>query len=284
MDRVYKRFMNITERELRIFDNLVPNAEDAHKIGNIHGYLLEPGMARYINDEFKIPARAVGKSWYRDSVLHENDIIIADTDKDLDEYELTHSPPRGASGFSLKFYGYGHVQLSTDKESLMRTECEKYGEQDIRDKSLIDRILSSEPFVNFRTLHTLIVCVNRKDKTYGLLKFDDAKAFSEVDNIKYTRAVKYSTYDFCKGDRLIFWVRYGGKGSNALQRGPWSDTKKAEEYFAKLIDWRRYYDNGTFVDFLTNALLQSEDRLKKLTRLMKEPAIQRRLLKWKPKQ
>ena len=85
-----------------------------------------------------------------------------------------------------------------------------------------------------------------------------------LDFIKYTQATKYATYDFCKGDKMIFFVRYSGMGSNALQRGPWSDTRKAEEYFDKIIDWRPYLDSGQFTNFITKSFTLGPELLEKL--------------------
>jgi hypothetical protein len=151
----------------------------------------------------------------------------------------------------------------------MRAECEKYGDRDIADQATIQAILSSSAFVAFTTLHTIIVCLDRVRRRYSLLTFNHRKAYAEVNNVKFRKARIHTTYDFCKDDQVIFWIRYGGRRANALQRGPWSDTRKAVEYFTKLIDWRSYRDDGTFVEYLTRSLFLGIDKLKELMRQMR---------------
>lgn len=55
-------------------------------------------------------------------------------------------------------------------------------------------------------------------------------------------------------------VRYGGASANALQRGLWTHTKNAVDYFDSLTNgWIDYSHNHTLVKLFSLALNSSEE-------------------------
>lgn len=71
---------------------------------------------------------------------------------------------------------------------------------------------------------------------------------------------KYPVYIFeDKDGGYICEVRYGDAQANALQRGLWTHTEKAERYFNKLFEtWIQYNDNETLLNLVSRALVASE--------------------------
>lgn len=56
-------------------------------------------------------------------------------------------------------------------------------------------------------------------------------------------------------NQYICEVRYGGKSANALQRGFWTHTERAEEFFDSLTDgWIDYSHNKMLVRLFSLAL------------------------------
>ncbi|MFN3427833.1 MAG: hypothetical protein ACK41G_09700 [Candidatus Thermochlorobacter sp.] len=74
------------------------------------------------------------------------------------------------------------------------------------------------------------------------------------------RGRKHPVYVFLdENDGYICEVRYGGKTANALQRGLWTHTKKAANYFESLTNgWIDYSENRTLVRLFELALNASE--------------------------
>ena len=62
-----------------------------------------------------------------------------------------------------------------------------------------------------------------------------------------------------KQDKYICEVRYGGASANALQRGLWTNTKKAISFFDSITNgWIDYSHNHTLVKLFSLALNATE--------------------------
>ena len=110
MDQNYKefteRFKLLSQKNPTIITNTLSNIFTMRLIGNkTHGDLAEVGISEFINQfMYDYKSIHVGKDRYR-AKTHEEDIVITSelTKKDIP--------------ISLKAYGDGPLQLSTDKES-----------------------------------------------------------------------------------------------------------------------------------------------------------------------
>lgn len=69
---------------------------------------------------------------------------------------------------------------------------------------------------------------------------------------------------FFNDDNYIFEIRYGGKTANALQRGLWTNTQRASNYFISITGWINYEHNKTLVEVFSLALLAEEQIHKKI--------------------
>ena len=179
----------------------------------------------------------------------------------------------GSKGFSLsiKAYGHGPLQLSTDKEHKMFSTLEEFfknrnknkNENEIKDKNEISQILKSEGFSKLDDLNLLALIYDEKKKRCNIMIFNWEKAKKEVAKIKLEKRGKRRKYPvfrfYNSNNEYIFEVRYGGKDANALQRGLWTHTKDAEKYFYSLTGWINYSHNENLVELLRYALISSSD-------------------------
>ena len=71
---------------------------------------------------------------------------------------------------------------------------------------------------------------------------------------------KYPVYLFLnQNEDYICEVRYGGAAANALQRGLWTNTKRAFSYFDSVTNgWIDYSHNLVLVKLFSHALVSSE--------------------------
>ena len=114
--------------------------------------------------------------------------------------------------------------------------------------------------------------------------FDYDKAKSNTTLIKREdagRRRKYPVYRFYdQSGTYICEVRYGGASANALQRGLWTHTRNALEYFDSVTNgWVDYSHNLILVKLFSHALVSSReghvsalDRIREdIERLKQEP-------------
>lgn len=166
---------------------------------------------------------------------------------------------------SIKAYGHGPLQLSTDKEFKMFPALEKiFGKKRaIKGNSKILQILASEEFSGLNYLNVLPLIYDEENKRCDIMVFDLEKARREAEIIKLESETKgriYPVFRFynAKGE-YICEVRYGGKDANALQRGFWTHTKHGEKYFDSLTGgWIDYSDNEILVKLFRYALVSSQ--------------------------
>lgn len=263
----YKDFQNrfklLATKHPRFIINTLSNIFTMRLIGNkTHGDLAEIGIAEFIHQfMYDFDSRHVGKDLFR-AKEHEEDIVI------INELTSEEIP------VSLKAYGDGPLQLSTDKDSLMFPKLKTYGE-DISSRDAIQEIFNSEEFASLETINVMPLIYREDDKKCNIMVFDFDAMRKQTSRIVYVdKGYKYdeSTKSVipAKGrshpifmfldtnGRYICEVRYGNAAANALQRGLWTHTKNALPYFNSLTNgWISYEHNHTLVKLFRLALNSS---------------------------
>ncbi|NPA33750.1 MAG: hypothetical protein GXO48_02345 [Chlorobi bacterium] len=140
------------------------------------------------------------------------------------------------------------------------------GKTSIKGNDKIREILESEPFRSLEHLNILPLIYDEKRKLCNIMIFDIEKAKRDAYKVEYVKPNqdnrrKYPVFIFYnEKDEYICEVRYGGKDANALQRGFWTHTKRAEQYFDSLTGgWIDYSDNEVLVKLFRYALVSSEE-------------------------
>ena len=278
------RFKLLDSKHKHLIVNTLSNIFTMRLIGNkTHGDLAEIGMVEFINQfMYDFKSIHVGKDKFR-AKEHEEDIVI------INEITKTEFP------VSLKAYGDGPLQLSTDSSQKLFPFLESQG-RDITNKKQIERIFKSKEFDEFNAINIMPLIYDEKEQRCNIMIFDHAKAIKNTSRIVFVgknsrfdsstqkvvegKGRKHPIFMFVdsKG-KYICEVRYGGASANALQRGLWTHTKNAVGYFNSLTGgWIDYSHNLTLVKLFGLALSSSEqghkvandilqkdiDRLKKL--------------------
>lgn len=246
-----KRLSLLIEKHPQLIVTTLSNIFTMRLIGNkTHGDLAEIAIAEFINQYmYDFKSTHVGKDLYR-AKTKEEDITI--------ENEITGK----VFPVSLKAYGNGPLQLSTDKNSEMFPLLEKYGDE-IIDKDKIIEIFASTEFSHFSDINILPLIYDEKNKKCNILVFDTDLAKKKTAYIKKETAGKgrkHPVYRFFdKEDKYICEVRYGGASANALQRGLWTHTKNALPFFTSVTNgWVSYSHNHVLVKLFSHALVSSQ--------------------------
>ncbi|MDR0327889.1 MAG: hypothetical protein LBI05_06295, partial [Planctomycetaceae bacterium] len=198
-------------------------------IGNkTHGDLAEIGIMEFVNQYmYDFQSVHVGKDLYRAKTREEDITITNDLSKET-------------FPVSLKAYGVGPLQLSTDKDTLMFRRLEQENTRKISGKN-IKTILNDPAFMLFHQVNVLPLIYDEKKQKCNIMVFDAEKAKQSIASISLEDQQEevskgrgrihpvFRFYD--KNNRYICEVRYGGKDANALQRGLWTHTKNGEDYF-----------------------------------------------------
>jgi hypothetical protein len=230
-------------------------------IGNkTHGDLAEIAIAEFVNQYmYDFRSVHVGKDFYR-AKSHEEDIKI------INEITKVEFP------VSLKAYGDGPLQLSTDKDSRMFSRLSQES-PNITDHDVIRQILHDPAFSEVGDLNVLPLIYNEERHLCNILVFDYHRAMQQTAEIVYAdsgRGRKHPVYRFHgESGQYICEVRYGGATANALQRGLWTHTRNAIGCFDSLTNgWISYSDNLTLVQLFSHALISSptghEEALEKI--------------------
>lgn len=248
-----KRFKLLAAKNPQFIVNTLSNIFSMRIIGNkTHGDLAEIGISEFINQfMYDYESKHVGKDLFR-AKSNEEDIVI------------TNEISKKSIPLSLKAYGDGPLQLSTDKKSGMFKMLELHDDDLITDKAEIDLILSSPEFDALGKIHVMPLIYNEKKKKCNIMVFDAEKAQKNVKKIEKKTlgsGRKHPVYLFLdENDTYICEVRYGGASANALQRGLWTHTKRAYDYFDSLTNgWINYEHNLTLVRLFSLALVATED-------------------------
>ncbi len=219
-------------------------------IGNkTHGDLAEIAIAEFIN-QFMYDFRSVhvGKDLYRAKSQEEDIKVISEITKD--EFPG-----------SLKAYGDGPLQLSTDKTySMFPRLVQEDG--DIVGTDNIRKILDEPAFANFSNTNVLPLIYDEKTQRCNIMVFDYLRAREATVRIAREGAGgrrKHPVYRFYDAeDDYICEVRYGDAAANALQRGLWTHTRKGLKFFDSITNgWIEYAHNLVLVELFSHALVSS---------------------------
>ncbi len=258
-----ERFKLLISKDKDIIVNTLSNIFSMRIIGNkTHGDLAEIAISEFINQfMYDYKSIHVGKDLYR-AKKHEEDISV-------ESLVGTH---KGLSiPISLKAYGDGYLQLSTDKESILFNYLKKFGNA-ITDPTVVKSIVNSQEFQAACQINVMPLIYDEGKKQCNIMVFDIKKAYKNVEKIVFIdkkQAYDYSTqrviakkgrtypiYLFIDGqNKYVCEIRYGGVNANALQRGFWTHTKKASGYFDSLTEgWVSYAQNQILVKLFSLAL------------------------------
>ncbi len=243
-----KRLTLLIRKNPHLITTTLSNIFTLRLIGNkTHGDLAEIAIVEFINQYmYDFKSVHVGKSLFR-SKEHEEDVSIIN--------EIT----RDEFPVSLKAYGDGPLQLSTDKNSLLFPTLQKFGNT-IDGAHLIG--LWNEPgFAEFGTLNVLPLIYDERRLRCNILVFDQVRAKAHTARVTLHKGPKHQVYRFYDAaDEYICEVRYGGATANALQRGIWTNTRKGLKYFDSVTDgWIEYSHSPVLVKMFSHALLATSD-------------------------
>lgn len=224
-------------------------------IGNkTHGDLAEIAISEFINQYmYDFQSTHVGKDLFR-AKSQEEDI------------KITNEITKVEFFVSLKAYGDGPLQLSTDKTfsmfPLLENE-EKDDKEEIVDEEQIRNLLSNPVFSNFGEINVLPLIYDEKLKRCNILVFDYDRAHKSISRIVRERKSHRRTHPVYKfydsENNYICEVRYGDATSNALQRGLWTHTKRGRKFFDSITkDWIDYSHNQLLISLFSCALVSSK--------------------------
>ncbi|MFQ3597196.1 MAG: hypothetical protein SNJ66_02530 [Chloroherpetonaceae bacterium] len=247
-----ERFKLLVRKKPHLIVTTLSNIFTMRLIGNkTHGDLAEIGITEFINQYmYDYKSVHVGKARYR-AKSHEEDISIIN--------EIT----KEEFFVSLKAYGDGPLQLSTDKNFTMFPFLEQMGKKEITTRKDIDAVFNSDAFSEFRMLNVMPLIYDEKQKRCNIMIFNQERAKQltrKIMRLEKGNGRKHPVYVFVdESERYICEVRYGNAMSNALQRGLWTHTKKAIEYFESITNgWIDYSENLTLLRLFSLALNASE--------------------------
>ncbi len=227
------------------------NVFSMRMIGNkTHGDLAEIAFAEFITQHLDgYSATHVGKDLFRAKTAEE-DILV-------------HAPGGVDIPVSLKAYGVGPLQLSTNKSSSMFAYLEQnVGKAGTTDQKAILAILDSPAFADFHSVNVLPLIYDEKKKLFNIIVFDVKAAYRSVQRVEYVSqgsGRKHPIYKFSTADgQYIFEVRYGDVAANALQRGLWTHTRNAGPFIKSLTGWMNYSINLPLLDVLSKLLVATE--------------------------
>ena len=248
-DDFTKRLQLLCAKNPQLIETTLSNVFTMRLLGNkTHGDLAEIAISEFINQfMYDFQSRHVGKDLYR-SKDNEEDISV------ISEISGLEIP------ISLKAYGDGPLQLSTDKSSLMYPFLKSIGHR--IEGSDLSAIWSLPEFAAFGGINILPLIYRERSKECNILVFDSDRARNAVSYIALEKAGgrrKHPVYKFFDNqDQYICEVRYGGRTANALQRGLWTHTRHAYSYFDSLTGgWKSYSHNLTLVELFSHALVST---------------------------
>jgi hypothetical protein len=245
------RFKHLITKNPYLIKTTLSNIFTMRLIGNkTHGDLAEIGISEFIN-QFMYDFRSthVGKELYR-AKKHEEDIKIVNEISKVD------------FSISLKAYGNGLLQLSTDKNAILFPFLKSFKKNTIKDTSTINKIFSSNKFSEFGNINVLPLIYDEKNKKCNIMVFDFTKARKSTVSIRLVsegNGRKHPVFKFFDmEENYICEVRYGNAAANALQRGLWTNTKRATPYFNSTTNgWIDYSDNALLVKLFSYALVST---------------------------
>lgn len=265
------RFKLLVSKNPHLIKTTLSNIFTMRLIGNkTHGDLAEIAIAEFINQYmYDFKSVHVGKDQYR-AKEHEEDITVTN--------EIT----KAEFPLSLKAYGDGPLQLSTDKNFLMFPKLQQMGTV-IEGKDALAMLWADAVFSHFGTLNILPLIYDEKKKRCNVLVFDHEKAMQAIVKIIFEyegKGRKHPVYKFYDGDGgYVCEVRYGSGTANALQRGLWTHTKNGLKYFESVTGgWIEYAQSKELVKLVAHALLATRGgQVAALEELKKDIETQKRM-------
>ena len=250
----YKDFTNrlklLISKHPAIVTTTLSNIFTMRLIGNkTHGDLAEIAIAEFINQSmYDFRSLHVGKDLYR-AKTREEDITI------INEITRTEFP------VSLKAYGDGPLQLSTDKAFAMFPRLEREGTE-VLGRDAIRHVLDDPAFVDVQNINVLPLIYDEERRRCNILVFNHELAMdstSRIEKVSQGHGRKHPIYRFLDNHQdYVCEVRYGGATANALQRGLWTHTKNGRKYFDSITDgWIDYSQNTVLVKLFSHALVAS---------------------------
>lgn len=245
---------NFVRQNPNLIENTLSNIFTMRLLGNkTHGDLAEIGITEFINQFLPgYGAQHVGKDLFR-AKSSEEDILV------------THLEDLTKIKISLKAYGVGPLQLSTDKDAVLFSLLQDLDTSRLDDPNKIKQLLSNSEFSHLATLNVLPLVYQEASKQCAIMVFD-LSALSErtsaVERVEPgQKGRKHPVWRFLdSAGEYICEVRYGGKSANALQRGLWTDSKKAAQHFRFITDgWITYDHNLVLTDLFAKALNTTAD-------------------------
>ncbi len=268
MANPFEGFINKFEQSLHSKDsaiyNVLANVFSMRIIGNkTHGDLAEIALTEYVNQYVDgYSAKHTGKEKFRAKEFEE-DIRIREENTGVE------------IPVSIKTYGAGPLQLSTNKDSSMFSCLQKsIGEHEVTDPVKIEEVLGQPCFVNFSDVNVLPLIYNEKALSFKIVIFNLGKAYQSVRKIKFLPPRKYGKvkqtfpiYKFFNAkDEYIFEVRYGDAKANALQRGMWTHTENAPGYFKVLLHGT-YKINEPLINLISKILVSPKSKHEEILKL-----------------
>lgn len=245
------RFKLMVSKHPSLITMTLSNIFTMRLIGNkTHGDLAEIAIAEFINQYmYDFRSVHVGKDLYR-AKSREEDVTV------INEVTKAEFP------ISLKAYGDGPLQLSTDKESKMYPRLLLEKSKVIDSKSTIEAIFLDPIFAAFNDINVLPLIYDEKRQRCNILVFDYASACKQTARIVHEdegKGRKHPVFRFFdKSGDYIFEVRYGNASANALQRGLWTHTQNALKHFDSITNgWIDYSHNLVLVKLFSHALVSS---------------------------
>ncbi|WP_419554212.1 hypothetical protein [Candidatus Poriferisodalis sp.] len=245
-----QRLQLFISKQPTIMSLVLSNIFTMRLVGNkTHGDLAEVAISEFVNQYmYDFRSRHVGKELFR-AKSSEEDISVTN--------EITGEE----FPISLKAYGDGPLQLSTDKSNSMFARLENE-EENIIGHTRVAQVLEDSAFAKFSDINVLPLIYDESAKQCNILIFDYEKAKNATARIVREDPGgrrKHPVYKFQDGQGgYICEVRYGGAGANALQRGLWTNTKRGVKYFDSITNgWIAYTHNLTLLQLLSHALVCS---------------------------
>jgi len=237
-------------------------------IGNkTHGDLAEIALTEYINQYVgDYSAKHTGKEKFRAKEFEE-------------DIRITETGTKEEIPVSIKTYGFGPLQLSTNKDvSMFSLLLKEIGKRGTNDVNKIKEVLDNKCFKDFGSVNVLPLIYNEKEMKFKVIVFDLQKAYSSVKKIKYfppRKLGKKKTFPIYKffdsKNNYIFEVRYGDAKANALQRGMWTHTENAEPFFKELLAGG-YKINEPLITLIAKILVSHKDTHEKILQYFFNPS------------
>ena len=244
------RLKLLISKNPRLITTTLSNISTMRLIGNkTHGDLAEIAIAEFINQYmYDFRSVHVGKDLYR-AKSQKEDIKI------INEVTRVEFP------VSLKAYGDGPLQLSTDKNASMFPKLKAHGSEIVGDA--ISDLWSDPAFAAFGKINVLPLIYDEARQRCNILVFDYERAKNLVTRIVLEsegNGRKHPAYRFYDGDGgYVCEVRYGDGRANDSQRELWTNTKRARKHFDSITNgWIDYSHNLVLVQLFSHALISTQ--------------------------